>query len=354
MRVLVVGHGLIGKQRARCLAALEQSDRHAGLRLAGTVDPVPRPAELFPSAPHYSALSEVPAASFDAAVVALPHHLAQDVARQILSSGKPILIEKPLALHATGARELEALAARVSRPSFVGYNYRFLPTMQKVFEQLASGELGALRSVDLFIGHGGHPRSTDDWKLRPEFAGGGVLIDPGVHLLDLALQVVPNLTCVATEATRGFWKTGIEEDVSAVLTTSRTLVSVRVSLIRWVNTFRLEFVGEDGYALVDGRGGTYGAQTLRLGRRWAWNDGSGRSQRQTEEVFDFGAANVSLDDEMSAVALAWLSGSVSTNQPHPATMGEAVRVAELCDSMYAMIQERQTLELDPNAKRDAG
>ncbi len=219
----------------------------------------------------------MPEASFDAAVIALPHHLAAAAARRVLLSGKPILIEKPLGLNAAGASEIADLAQRVRLASFVGYNYRFLPTMQKVFEQLRAGYFGELRSVDLMIGHGGHPRSTDDWKLRPEQAGGGVLIDPGVHLLDLALQVAPDLVCSAASATRGFWKTGIEEDVSAILTSGRALVSVRVSLIRWVNTFRLEFVGEEGYALVDGRGGTYGPQTLRLGRRWGWNDGSGRT-----------------------------------------------------------------------------
>ena len=337
MRVLVIGHGLIGKQRARALAALEKSEQHAGLRLAGTVDPVPRSAELFPSAPHYTDLVQVPDASFDAAVIALPHHLAAAAAARVVSSGKPILIEKPLALNAAGAKEIATLAGRIALPSFVGYNYRFLPTMQKVFERLRSGHFGELRSVDMMIGHGGHPRSTDDWKLRPEQAGGGVLIDPGVHLLDLALQVVPDVVCSAAQATRGFWKTGIEEDVSAILTSGRTLVSVRVSLIRWVNTFRLEFVGEDGYALIDGRGGTYGAQTIRLGKRWGWNDGSGRTQRATEEVFDFGPANISLDDEISAVALAWLSGNVSTSLPHPASIAEGLRVAELCDSMYAKI-----------------
>jgi predicted dehydrogenase len=337
MRVLVIGHGLIGKQRARALAVLEKSPQHAGLQLAGTVDPLNRPTELFPSVPHYADFSEVPAASFDAAVIALPHHLAPDVARKVLASGKPILIEKPLGLNDAAARELAALADPISLPSFVGYNYRFLPTMQIVFERLAEGYLGELRSVDLFIGHGGHPRSTEDWKLRPETAGGGVLIDPGVHLLDLALQVAPNLICSAARATRGFWKTGIEEDVSAIFTSGKTLVSMRVSLLRWVNTFRLEFVGEDGYALVDGRGGTYGPQTLRIGRRWGWNDGSGRTQRATEEVLDFGPANTSLDDEMSAVANAWLTGKVSSNQPHPATMWEGVKVAGLCDATYALI-----------------
>ena len=337
MRVLVIGHGLIGKQRARALAVLEKSAQHAGLRLAGTVDPVQRSAELFPDAPHFADLSQVPEASFDAAVIALPHHLATAAAKRVLSGGKPILIEKPLGLNTVEANEIVRAAAPVSLPSFVGYNYRFLPTMQKVFERLRDGYFGELRSVDMMIGHGGHPRSTEDWKLRPEQAGGGVLIDPGVHLLDLALQVAPELVCSAAVATRGFWKTGIEEDVSTILTSGRTLVSLRVSLIRWVNTFRLEFIGEDGYALIDGRGGTYGSQTLRLGRRWGWNDGTGRTQRATEEVFDFGPANISLDDEMSAVALTWLTGQESSGSSHPATLAEAVRVAQLCDSMYAKI-----------------
>ena len=342
MRVLVIGHGLIGKQRARAIFSLEKAGGHAGLRLAGTVDPFDRPRDLYPAVPHYSELSQVPPTSFDAAVIALPHHVASGVARQVLSTGRPILIEKPLGLDPAEARGIFGLAKLVSLPSFVGYNYRFLPTMQKVFQRLADGYLGELRSVDMFIGHGGHSRSTEDWKLRPEMAGGGVLIDPGVHLLDLALQVAPHLACRSVQATRGFWKTGIEEDVSAILTSGRTILSVRVSLIRWVNTFRLEFVGEEGYALVDGRGGNYGSQTLRLGKRWAWNDGSGKSQRATEEVFDFGAANTSLEDEMSSVAHAWLTGTLRGDSPHPATMSEGMQVAELCDSLYAMIQQDQS------------
>ena len=336
MRILVIGHGLIGKQRARAIAGFEKGE-HPGVRLAGTVDPVARPADLFPSVPHYSDLSQAPANSYDAAVIALPHHIALDAARQVLGSGKPILIEKPLGLNAADAKEMADVAGRVSLPSFVGYNYRFLPTMQKVFERLTDGSLGELRSVDMMIGHGGHPRSTEDWKLRPEQAGGGVLIDPGVHLLDLALQVAPDLKCAAAQATRGFWKTGIEEDVSSILVSGRAIFSIRVSLLRWVNTFRLEFVGEDGYALIDGRGGTYGPQTLRIGKRWGWNDGSGRTHRQTEEAFDFGPANVSLDHEMSAVAHAWLKGHPPAAPSHPATMLEGVRVAELCDSMYSKI-----------------
>ena len=89
-------------------------------------------------------------------------------------------------------------------------------------------------------------------------------------------------------ATHGFWGTGVEEDAVAVLTDGGLIATLRVSHIRWVNTLRLEVSGDDGYAIGTGRGGTYGPQRVRFGRRWAWNDASGRAQRETERVLELG------------------------------------------------------------------
>jgi predicted dehydrogenase len=339
-RILVIGHGLIGKQRARAIAALEQDAEtlaQGGVRLAGTVDPLPRP-DLYAGAPHFASLDQVNVSSFDAAVIAIPHHLIAEVAGRILGQGKPALIEKPLGLNLGEARVIARLAAPLARPSFVGYSFRFLPTVRVAFERVAAGYLGNLRSVDMVFAHGGHPRSGEEWKLQLAASGGGVLIDPGVHLLDLALCFVPGLTCRSAVATTGFWKTGIEEDLSTILTRDRTLVSLRVSLVRWANTFRVDLIGDDGYAIIDGRGGTYGNQTVRLGKRWAWADGSGRSQRQSEEQLDLGLDSRYIAEETEAVVRTWLTGKARTEFPHPATLPEAMQVAELCDAMYALIR----------------
>ncbi len=318
LRVAVVGLGLIGRQRAEALERIE------GATLAATVDPVVGRRDTPARAPHYVTLAELPHDAYDAAVVAVPHDRAVSLAATVLTARRPVLVEKPLGVRGVDARRLEALAEGLSGPSFVGYNYRYLPAVGELLRRARAGELGELRNVDLLVGHGGHPGSAVGWKLDPARAGGGVLLDPGVHLLDLLLALAPAAACVAIEATRGFWPTGIEEDVVATFRDGRLLATVRVSHIRWVNTFRVEAFGEDGYAIAEGRGGTYGPMTLRLGHRWAWTRAGAVSQRESEEVLSFGTRNDSLRDELADVVARWRGGEAPARR---AAAGEHERGA---------------------------
>jgi 1,5-anhydro-D-fructose reductase (1,5-anhydro-D-mannitol-forming) len=330
LRVAVIGLGLIGRQRAEAVNRIE------GTVLAATVDPVLAP-DAGGGAPHYTTLADVPEDSYDTAIIAVPHDMACHVAASVLRSGRAVLIEKPLGVSSADAREIQALAAALPVPSFVGYNYRYLPAIRELVRHAAAGNLGELRSVDMLVGHGGHPDSATSWKLDPARAGGGVLFDPGVHLLDLLLRLVPSVDCVAIEATRGFWRTGIEEDVGAVFRHERVIATVRISHIRWVNTFRVEVFGDDGYAIAEGRGGNYGPMTLRLGRRWAWTDAGAASQRESEEVRDYGTRNESLRYELADVVARWCGEEASTCDQHPATMSEARLITELCEQLYRQI-----------------
>jgi 1,5-anhydro-D-fructose reductase (1,5-anhydro-D-mannitol-forming) len=332
LHVAVVGLGLIGRQRAEALQQI------AGASLVATVDPACARDGATADAPHYATLAEVPDDAYDAAVISVPHDLAAGIARDLLSTGRAILIEKPLGIRGTDAAELEALAAAGSRPSFVGYNYRFLPAISELLQRVELGDLGELRNVDMLIGHGGHPGSAAGWKLDPKRAGGGVLLDPGVHLLDLLLRIAPDAACAAIEATRGFWGTGIEEDVVAVFRSEQLLATLRISHIRWVNTFRVEVFGDDGYAIAEGRGGNYGAMTLRLGRRWAWTDAGVTSQRESEELRSYGVRNDSLRDELADVVVRWRGENAPSGHPYAATMSEARRVTELCERLYREIR----------------
>ncbi len=331
MRVAVIGLGLIGRQRAEALG------RISGATLAATVDPVLTNPDAATGTAHYSTLAELPDADYDAAVVSVPHDLALPIATSVLTAGRAVLIEKPLGVRGADAREIKTLAADLLAPSFVGYNYRYLPAISELLRRTAAGDLGELRNIDMLVGHGGHPDSATSWKLDPARAGGGVLLDPGVHLLDLLLQLVPAIDCATIEGTRGFWQTGIEEDVVAVFRDEHLIATVRASHIRWVNTFRVEVFGDSGYAIAEGRGGNYGPMTLRLGRRWAWTDAGVVSQRESEEVRTYGGRNDSLHDELADVVAMWSGEEPPTGRPQPATMSEALRITTLCEQLYRRI-----------------
>lgn len=329
LRVLVLGTGLIGRQRAAALAETP------GVSLAATVDP--GLADAPTSAPHYASLDDVPLESWDAAIVAVPHDVAVGLAADVLDRRRPALVEKPLGTTAQEARMLVERASGLELPSFVGYNYRFLPAISRLMRLATSGSLGVIRGVELAIGHGGHPGSAEGWKLDPRRAGGGVILDPGVHLLDLLTQILPNAQCTAVDATQGFWKTRIEEDVAAIFHAGDALATIRVSHIRWVNTFRVEVFGEEGYAIAEGRGGNYGEMTLRVGTRWAWSAAPGKSQRDTEALDSFGYVDRSLRDELQSVVRAWRGEQTDETDAHPATFAEAAAVTELVDDLYQRI-----------------
>jgi predicted dehydrogenase len=329
--VAVVGLGLIGRQRVRALS------RIVGASLAATVDPVRADDAAGGDAPHYSSFAELPGEDYDVAIVAVPHDFSTPLAAAALRAGRAVLIEKPLGVRGGEARELEELAAPVALPSFVGYNYRYLPHVRELLRLAAAGAFGELRSIDMLVGHGGHPGSASEWKLDPARAGGGVLLDPGVHLIDLLAQIAPAAQCASIEATSGFWPTGIEEDVAATFRSPKLIATIRVSHIRWVNTFRVELFGEEGYGVAEGRGGNYGPMSLRLGRRWSWTEAGAQGQRASEVVSEFGAENDSLHDELADVVAAWRSKEPPPGQPHPATMTEGRRITELCEELYALL-----------------
>jgi 1,5-anhydro-D-fructose reductase (1,5-anhydro-D-mannitol-forming) len=328
MRIIVVGCGLMGGKRLEAIGLLEEAT------LAATIDPVREPVGEI-GAPHYRTLGELSPESYDAAIIAVPHDAAPALTEAVLTAGKPVLAEKPLATSPTVIRKLDDLASKVSSPSFVGYNYRFLPTVRELKAYVLSGRLGRLRSIDMLIGHGGHPESGEGWKLDPARAGGGVLLDPGVHLLDLLLRVAPGASCTAVEATEGFWGTGIEEDVALTFRADVLIATLRVSHIRWINTFRIELFGEEGYCLAEGRGGNYGPMSVRVGKRWGWATGSDVTQKESETVRAFGSTDTSLRDELAHAISLWRTGRPANSDVHPATFAEARVVIELLEGLYA-------------------
>ena len=129
------------------------------------------------------ALSDV-----DAVLICTPNGLHAEQAQAGLRAGKDVLVQKPLALSCADAVRTIETAAQTERLLFVDYTYRFLETMSAFRDRLPP--VGAIRSMRAAFHNIYGPGAEKTWFFDPRMAGGGALVDLGVHLLDLGLWLL--------------------------------------------------------------------------------------------------------------------------------------------------------------------
>jgi predicted dehydrogenase len=129
-----------------------------------------------------------------AAIVALPHHLHASASLALLRRGIHVLVEKPMALSLSECDEMIEAARDTGAVLAVGLVRRFCPEIQRAKAIVDSGALGTIRSLDAREGRAYDWKPSSDFVLKRRQAGGGVLIEAGVHVLDTLLFLLGDLS----------------------------------------------------------------------------------------------------------------------------------------------------------------
>jgi predicted dehydrogenase len=202
--------------------------------------------------------------------IATTNNLLSVVAKRALEMGKHVLVEKPAALSSSELEPLVRMARERGLVYQAGFNYRFHPAMERAKSLLAEGAIGRLLHGSARHGHGGRLGLEKEWRAQPEVAGGGELLDQGVHLIDLVRWFSgEEVTGVQAVLRTDFWPIAPLEDHALAWLDLRGGVrfSLEVSLTQWKNLFSFELVGERGAIIIEGLGGSYGPERLTLVRR---------------------------------------------------------------------------------------
>ena len=126
----------------------------------------------------------------DAVTVALPNALHAEVSIAALKAGKHVLCEKPLAMTVAQGEEMVATAHAQGRILAINMSNRPRTEVQYMRQQVASGALGTISyATGRMIRRAGIP-GFGSWFTRRELAGGGALLDIGVHMLDMVLHIL--------------------------------------------------------------------------------------------------------------------------------------------------------------------
>src|SRR5581483_5738365 len=145
----------------------------------------------------------------------------------------------------------------------VGFNHRFHPALSKARELVTQGEVGDLMFIRGRYGHGARVGYDREWRADPRIAGGGELLDQGVHLIDLFRWFAGEVTEVRGEVRTFYWDMPVEDNGFLLLNTREGHIGwLHASCTEWKNLFSFEVYGRNGKLHIEGLGGSYGVERL--------------------------------------------------------------------------------------------
>jgi predicted dehydrogenase len=259
MNIAIIGCGLAGQKRANQLKP--------GTLLA-CIDTIRERAEYIANqhldctaCTNWETILQRPDISL--VVIATHHSSLAEIALAMVNAGKHVLIEKPAG---TNAAELDAIIKAAKKNHVrvrVGFNHRYHPAMRKARELVDKNEIGDLMFIRARYGHGGRIGYEKEWRAQPALAGGGELLDQGVHLIDLARWFLGDFTEVQGFAHTYYWDMPVEDNGFLLLKTANKQVAhLHASCTEWKNTFSFEIYGRKGKIDINGLGGSYGTERL--------------------------------------------------------------------------------------------
>ncbi len=328
-RVGVIGLGRIGTRRAALVAS------HPRLALAAAADPDPqRHAGLPSTCALYQHGEDLLRHDLDAVFVCTPNDATSDLVVRCLESGRHVFAEKPPGRSVADVVRIREVEARYPnlRMKF-GFNHREHDSVRMSQSLIRSGDLGRLMWMRGTYGKAGGPDYAGDWRANPDVAGGGILLDQGIHMLDLFRLFGGDFTEVKSFVGQAFWKVGLEDNAFALLRAADGCVAMlHSSATHWNHTFRLEAYLTDGYLVLDGfltGSRTYGRETLAIGRR-DWNDADTARGRPHEERYYFDEDR-SWEREVDDFVRCISTGEAAVN----GNSMDALRAMELVTRVYA-------------------
>lgn len=265
LKVGIAGFGVVGKRRKACV------ERNPHMRVVAVCDRVFKDAGTLPDGvkyfPDYHSLLEQ---DLDVLIVCLTNEIAPEVTIAGLERGLHVFCEKPPGRNVADIeRVIETEKTKPSLRLMYGFNHRYHESVQDALGLIRSGKLG--RIINMRGVYGKSKLVTfnqPDWRTNREISGGGVLLDQGIHMVDLMRLFAGEFTQVHSFISNSHWGYDVEDNAYALMRTDDGIVGMlNSSATQWRHRFNLDINLEGGSIILGGilsGSKSYGAETLTV------------------------------------------------------------------------------------------
>jgi len=265
LKVGIAGYGVVGKRRHRCIDYHQKTEVVAVCDRSFTSDNV-----ISDGLTCYQDYNKLLEEELDVLIVCLSNEVAAKVTIAGLNKGLHVFCEKPPGRDVEDIVKVIEVEKQCPRQKLMyGFNHRYHDSVQETLRIIESGELGGI--VNLRGVYGKSQLTTfnqPDWRTKREIAGGGVLLDQGIHMVDLMRLFAGEFTDVYSFVENNYWHYDVEDNAYALMRTEKgTVAMMNSSATQWRHRFHLDINLEKGSLILGGilsGSKSYGAETLKV------------------------------------------------------------------------------------------
>ncbi len=267
LRVGIAGYGVVGKRRRefidknphmKTVAVCDQSFKDKGTMNDGV--------HFFPN--YQELLDE----QLDVLFVSLPNYMAAEVTIAGLEKGLHVFCEKPPGRDVHDVERVIEVEKRYPNLCLkYGFNHRYHDSVREAMRIIKSGELGKIVNMRGVYGKSKILTFASGWRSERKYAGGGILLDQGIHMLDLMRLFCGEFTEIKSYVSNSYWGHDVEDNAYVLMKDTQGRVAImHSSATQWQHRFTLEITLTEGYLELQGilsSSKSYGEEKLSKGRR---------------------------------------------------------------------------------------
>jgi predicted dehydrogenase len=335
LKVGIAGYGVVGQRRR------EVVDQHPDMKTVAVCDRVLEHEGAFDDGVRYYDRFEplLEKEKLDVLIVCLTNDINPDATIAGLEKGLHVFCEKPPGRDLSDI--LRVIDCERNHPSLklkYGFNHRYHDSVREALSIIQSGDLGAVVNMRGIYGKSQLITfGQTSWRTERDLAGGGVLLDQGIHMVDLLRLFAGEFEDVHSFISNGFWGHEVEDNAYALMRAkSGTVAMLHSSATSWRHRFHLDITLAKGALTLSGilsGSKSYGAETLTIARRGG--DDQGDPQEETKRYNN----DPSWSDEIADFADAILKKKPIEH----GTSHDALKTMELVYRIYCADNEWKSL-----------